>query len=223
MILAPAYAGAHPPGTLLGGLLKDHDAGKNPAKNPGHYDLKVNTVGNWTSFAVTETSSGTAAIGFGLINGSSYVHAVTLHSFNDCQGKPADCSGYLPHGHGGQLGGPTANCTAIFANAELTGVVDFGKVKVTVAGDESSSVVEVKKIPADSRLGLLEQVCDTGDIVDVADITAFEIVVGSGGELCIFVDDPRSTTVDGADGPENKNRAGGFDLADPQCLVPVLP
>ena len=121
MIMSPAFAGVIvlPDGTLTGGLLKDHDAGKNKNKSPAHYELQVTSVGNYTDFAVLETSSGTAAVGFGLINSTLYVHAFTSHDFNDCQGNPDFCGTYIPHGHGAQLILPTENCAAISSDLEI--------------------------------------------------------------------------------------------------------
>ena len=224
MIMSPAFAGVESTGFLTGGLLKDHDEGKHPANNPAHYDLKVKSPGNYTLFAVMQTSSITDAVGFGLINETAYVHAFTSHSFDDCTpGAPA-CGNYAPHGHGGQLVIPGATeCANAGANAELTEVTNLGKAKVKVQGDESS--IELKGIPADSEVGLLKQVCNVDEVDDVADVTAFDIRA-IGGHLCVFVDGPRSTTVDGANGPDNRNRDGGFDTTGPSadvfCPVPVI-
>lgn len=223
MIMSPAFAGIGD-GFIYDAHLKDHAAGGDPAKNPAHYELIVNATGNYTQYAIDQTLAGENATGFGIINSTGYVWAFTSHVFDDCD--ETDCGNYEPHGHEGQLInatglGSTGNC--LDADAELMlPIKDLGEAKVTVADDESYSIIELDDIPADAQLNLEAEICDVNMVPDVANVTSFTIQIDEGsGALCVYavqeldvvagVDGPDHTTTDK---PKNKHwplKLGGFN------------
>jgi hypothetical protein len=73
----------------------------------------------------------------------------------------------------------------------------------------SYSEIELDDIPVDAPLNLNADVCEVDEVADVEPIVQFHVEIGAGGELCVIVDQAFNAT--GLDGPENKNRAGGFN------------